>query len=624
MRGEKESQVNYQELFNTMTEGFSLHEIICDEKGEPYDYRFLEVNPAFERLTGMKKEDVLVKTYRELLQNADPSWIKACGAVSLTGEPIELESYSPDLKRYYKVTAYRPAPGQFATVFIDISDRKRIEEYLKKSEAKSRAILDSIPDLIFHLAEDGTFLDYRAPDEWELYVPPESFLGKRIDDVLPPDLVSQIRSKMEMARKSSSIQTFEYKLAIGGCEIYYEARLALSSDGTFIALIRNIDERRKMEDALQESERRFHAAIDNFPYTFIIYDKDLRIRYINRVGIEMSGMSKEDIIGHTDEELFPPNITGAYMDYLRKALNMGTIQTRETTQNLESGRTTMVFNYVPIFTDQGHIWQILGINYDITEITEAKRKLERTLKENKKQNRLLKTVVEELSGNYKEIERLLYRISHDLITPLITIEGFLGFLKKDVEKCNRIRIEIDLGLIGDAISRMQKLLGDALELSSLGMLAKPAERIPFQEILNDTREHFKNMSTSNHVVITEDENFPPVYINRERMVDALTSMIECCIRYSEESFSPWVHVGWRMQDYGPVFFTSSLGTVELKDPSQAFKICCSEESTDNGTSIGLAISRSIIELQGGRMWMECGQEIGCTILFTLPEGKNAN
>jgi PAS domain S-box-containing protein len=511
MSGKKKSRVNYQELFDTMTEGFSLHEIICDEDGEPYDYRFLEVNPAFEHLTGMKKEDVLGKTYRELFPNDDSSWIKACGAVSLTGEPIKLESYSPDLKKYYKVIAYRPAPGQFATIFMDISERMRIEEDLLKSEAKSRAILDSIPDLIFHLSGDGTFLDYRASGEGVLYVPPESFLGRRIDEVLPPDLVSQVKSKMEMARKSSRVQTFEYRLPIDGQQVYYEARIALSSDNTFIVLIRDINERKKMEEALREGERLFHAAIDNFPYTFIIYGRDLRIQYINRIGIEMSGMSEEEIIGHTDEELFPPNITEAYMDRLRGALETGTIQTWENTRNLESGRTTMVFNYVPIFTDKGEICRILGINYDITEIKEAKRKLELTLKENRKQNRLLKAAFEELGGNYKEVEQLLYKISHGLITPLVTIEGFLDLLKKDVEKCNRIRIEIDLGLIGDAVSRMQMLLGEALELSSLGMLPRPAESIPFKEIIDEAREHFKKTSTSNHLAITEDGKFPPVY-----------------------------------------------------------------------------------------------------------------
>jgi light-regulated signal transduction histidine kinase (bacteriophytochrome) len=288
----------------------------------------------------------------------------------------------------------------------------------------------------------------------------------------------------------------------------------------------------------------------------------------------------------------------------------------------------MVFNYVPIFNDRGYICRILGINYDITEITEAKSKLELALKENREQNRLLKAAFEELSGNYKEIDKLLYKISHGLITPLVTIEGFLGLLKKDVEKCNRIRIEIDLGLIGDAISRMRMLLSEALELSSLGMLPGPSESIPFKEIINEAREHFKNTSTSNHLVITEDEKFPPVYFNRTRMVDVLMSMIEGCIRYSgwsselssvEGGQCPQVHVGWRKGDDGPVLFARCKGRGEPKDLEEAFRHCCEGESDDSSTTIGLAISKKIIELQGGRMWMECNPEAGCTILFVLPE-----
>lgn len=623
MSDKKDSRLNYQELFNAMTEGFALQEIICDENGEPYDYRFLEINPAFELLTGMKKEDVVGKTYRELLPNPDPLWIKACCAVALTGQPQKFENYSPDLKRHYEVTAFRPAPGQFAAMFIDISERKRIEEDLLKSEAKSRGILDSIPDLIFHVAPDGTFLDYRAPPSSDLYASPKAFLGKKMQEVLPPDLASQAAIYMKQAQKTGALQIFEFKLKMGDKEFVYEARISVCSEEGFIALVRDISEHKRMEVALFESERRLRAAVDSVPYYFAIFDRELRFRYANRAAVEMIGLPEEKIFGHTNEELFSPDIIRPYIDHLRRALETRCTQRVEHTHDIPSGNMTLFTIYVPLLNEKGNVIQILGISHDITKMKDEERRLKSTLDENKKQTRLLKTVFEELSGNYKEIEQLLYKISHDLITPLVTIEGFLDLLKKDVEKCNRIRIEIDLGLIDDAVSRMQKLVGDALELSSLGMSTKPAERIHFEEILNDAREHFKNTGTANHLVITEDENFPLVYINRKKMVDVLASMIECSIRYSGESCSPRVHVGWRTQDDGPVFFTSTPGRGELKDSSQASKICCSKESADNGTSIGLAISKRIIELQGGRMWMECGTEEGCTILFTLPEGKNA-
>jgi PAS domain S-box-containing protein len=121
------SEERYRSLFNSMSEGFALHEIICDAEGEPCDYRFLEINPAFERLTGLSREQTIGRTHNEVLPGDDPYWAKAYGAVALTGEPAQFENYSTALEKHYEVFAYRPAPRQFAVIFRDITERKRME-----------------------------------------------------------------------------------------------------------------------------------------------------------------------------------------------------------------------------------------------------------------------------------------------------------------------------------------------------------------------------------------------------------------------------------------------------------------------------------------------------------------
>ncbi|MCJ7432972.1 MAG: PAS domain-containing protein, partial [Anaerolineales bacterium] len=122
------SEERYRELFNSMIDGFALHETICDENGKPVDYRFLEVNPAYERLTGLQAADLIGKTVLEVLPKTESYWMEVYGSVALTGRPAFFENYSGEFGRYFEVSAYRPQPGQIAIIMVDITERKRAEE----------------------------------------------------------------------------------------------------------------------------------------------------------------------------------------------------------------------------------------------------------------------------------------------------------------------------------------------------------------------------------------------------------------------------------------------------------------------------------------------------------------
>jgi PAS domain S-box-containing protein len=125
---------DYRTLFNTMLDGFALHEMIFDDSGRSVDYRFLAVNPAFERTTGLKAKDLIGKTVKEVLPSIETVWIERYGEVARTGESIHFREYSADLGRHYEVTAYRPAPGQFACVFEDVTEREHLEQQLRQAQ----------------------------------------------------------------------------------------------------------------------------------------------------------------------------------------------------------------------------------------------------------------------------------------------------------------------------------------------------------------------------------------------------------------------------------------------------------------------------------------------------------
>lgn len=141
----RQSEMRYRMLFQKMLEGFALHEILCDEVGVPNDYRFLAVNPAFEKLTGLKANLIIGRTVLEVLPHTERIWIDTYGKVALTGEPALLENFSSDLDKFFKVTAFCPSLGQFACFIQDITDIKRTEAALRESENRIQSIFRSAP-----------------------------------------------------------------------------------------------------------------------------------------------------------------------------------------------------------------------------------------------------------------------------------------------------------------------------------------------------------------------------------------------------------------------------------------------------------------------------------------------
>lgn len=135
-RDVKRSEERYHSLFTHMISGFAHHKVLFDEGGKPVDYVFLEVNDAFEKLTGLKRENLIRKKVTEVIPGIEgdsAGWIGTFGRVAMTGEAIRLESYSETLGRWYSVLAYRSERNCFVTIFEEITERKRAEEALKKA-----------------------------------------------------------------------------------------------------------------------------------------------------------------------------------------------------------------------------------------------------------------------------------------------------------------------------------------------------------------------------------------------------------------------------------------------------------------------------------------------------------
>jgi len=112
-------------LFENMHDAFALHEIICDDQGKPVDYKFVAVNPAYERMIGMRSDQMLGRRALEVFPEIGERWIELCGEVALRGDRRSIKQYSKVIDRYLSMSLYSPAAGRFAILAMDITDEQQ-------------------------------------------------------------------------------------------------------------------------------------------------------------------------------------------------------------------------------------------------------------------------------------------------------------------------------------------------------------------------------------------------------------------------------------------------------------------------------------------------------------------
>lgn len=232
---------DYQNLFREMLDGFAAHEIICDEEGRPKDYRFLAVNPAFERMTGLKAGDIVGKTVLEVLPGTESSWIETYGEVALTGEPKYFENYSSELKKYFEVTAFRSAPNQFACIFADITERRKAQEDLRR-------IFELSIDMICVLdVERATFLRVNPAFTHALGYAQEELLRESFLAYIHPDDVRKTMSILKDLKEGKSVVNFEnrYRCNSGEYRWLNWFSQAKPDQGIAYAIARDVTERKE-------------------------------------------------------------------------------------------------------------------------------------------------------------------------------------------------------------------------------------------------------------------------------------------------------------------------------------------------------------------------------------------
>jgi len=226
---------------------------------------------------------------------------------------------------------------------------------------------------------------------------------------------------------------------------------------------------------------------------------------------------------------------------------------------------------------------------------------------------------EELEAKNKELERFTYTISHDLNSPLLTLQGFVSILRSDIEQNERDNVERDLTYIEQAVTKLEKLLKDILQLSRIGRMVNPPEDVALGEIAEEAQAQTAEPLTTSGVEIAVAEDCPTVHVDRMRIVEMLVALITNSIKFMGEQPHPKIEIGYRVDGEETVFFVRDNGMgIDISQHERVFDLFSKLDNNSEGTGAGLAIVKRIIEVHRGRIWIESELGKGCTVCFTLP------
>lgn len=261
------------------------------------------------------------------------------------------------------------------------------------------------------------------------------------------------------------------------------------------------------------------------------------------------------------------------------------------------------------------IAQEIGVAIQNARLFEA---LQKELSEHKITQQQLLALVDELEIKNAELERFTYTVSHDLKSPIVTIGGFLGFLEADIQKQNYEKIPNTINRIREAAKKMERLLNELLELSRVGRIANPSADIPFGELVSETLELVDGQLREMQVEVKVDANLPLVHVDRVRMVEVIQNLITNAVKFMGNQRNPEIHIGMEIQGGENVFFVRDNGIgIAPEFHERIFGLFNKLDQFMEGTGIGLALVKRIIEVHGGKIWVESELGKGATFFFTL-------
>ncbi len=227
---------------------------------------------------------------------------------------------------------------------------------------------------------------------------------------------------------------------------------------------------------------------------------------------------------------------------------------------------------------------------------------------------------ERLEQKNAELERFAYLISHDLKSPLITVKTFLGYLSQDLGRSDFGRVERDLSYMRTAVDKMGQLLDDLLEFSRAGRMAHPAVRITFRQIVDEVLRLVAGSIAAHGVAVRVSDDAVALVGDAPRLMDLWQNLVENAVKYLGEQPAPCIEIGIERHERDIYFFVRDNGMgIDPQYQEKVFGLFEKLDPNSEGTGLGLALVKRIVERYRGAVWLEsAGLGQGVCVWFTLP------
>lgn len=384
------SEEKYRNLFESIDEGFVIVEMIFDRKGKPVDYRFLDANPSFAKLTGLP-EDALGKTARQLVPDLENQWFEIFGKVAKTGESVRFENKSDAMGRWFDVYASRigdASNARVAIVFNNVTQRKLAESALRESEERflMAQSAGNVGVWDWDLVANRT---YWSDTMWSFYGevpstdvnPDDAFWSAH----LHPDDHDRVKEHLYRSISSRDLQYKDEFRIIGAEEriiwIASMANIVRDKEGRAIRIYGvNVDitERKLNEERLRRNEMQLRLVTDSLPALIAYIDNKKRYQFVNGTYSEWFGHQPADLIGRPIRDVLGARAFETLKPLIEKALSGETVSMHTEIHYKNIGTKFIHLNYVPDIADDGTVRGFFSLISDLTEMKRSEELLRST------------------------------------------------------------------------------------------------------------------------------------------------------------------------------------------------------------------------------------------------------